>query len=228
MRGLGNNSGSSRRQTGTSHHSKPVVSHNRQVGSRKKAAYRQRVVGDFSCRSVFNAPENWHEPVWSRRTRYVVQSPGLGFVHPVSTEEVRDRLAQLPVEFTQGLDVVQFSRMSRKRANFPCYGMQWGTTIYLYPIEENLTETYQCPPKPAQQIEARMFGGTWQAQSSGVWTLHWTEETLKDFYLNNVLIHELGHINDQRNTRSEDRERFANWFAIEYGYRWSRNLVTQE
>ena len=37
-----------------------------------------------------------------------------------------------------------------------------------------------------------------------------------------TLIHEIGHSLDQRNSNMADRERFANWFAIEYGYRASR------
>lgn len=224
MRGLRATPATTRRQSGSSHHA-PPASQNRQTGNRKKAAYRQRVVGDNSTRSVFNAPELWHPPSVSGRTRFVVQPAGVNFIHPVSVEEVRDRLAQLPPEFTQKLDVVQFSRMTRKRANFPCYGMQWGTTVYLYPIEQSLVETYTRPPTPAQLIEARMYGGTWTAHSNRTWSLTWTPESIRDFYLNNVLIHEVGHINDQRNTRPEDRERYANWFAIEYGFRHSRKKL---
>jgi hypothetical protein len=111
--------------------------------------------------------------------------------------------------------------MTRKRQAFPCYGMQWGHSVYLYPIEDNLVETYTIPPKPAQQIEARMFGAKW-SQSGKFWTLTWSPESIRDFYLNNVLIHEVGHLNDPRNTTYRERERFANWFAIEHGYRASR------
>ena len=52
--------------------------------------------------------------------------------------------------------------MTRKRALFPCYGMQWGTAVYLYPIEATLVEHYARPPRPEQLIEARMYGGQWQ------------------------------------------------------------------
>ena len=131
------------------------------------------------------------------------------------------------VDFLRGevsddqVEVIQLSRMTRKRQLFPCYGMQWGASVYLYPIEDSLIETYIRPPTPQQQIEARMFGGVW-SEADGEWTLTWTPENLKDFYLNNVLIHEIGHVLDKRNTRTEDRERYANWFAIEHGYRASR------
>jgi hypothetical protein len=96
--------------------------------------------------------------------------------------------------------------------------MQWGSSLYLYPIEESLVEYYDRPPKPAQANEARMYGGRW-VQDGTQWRLVWTEKAIKDFYLNNILIHELGHLVDDRNTRYEDRERFAEWFALHYGYR---------
>ena len=188
------------------------------------AAYRQRVLRTNSPRDVFNATEVWYEPAGSGELTIKVQPPGTGYIHPVSVDEVRARLAELPAHLTQELEVVQFSRMTRKRRAFPCYGMQWGQTVYLYPIEETLVEAYVRPPKPAQEIEARMFGGTW-SKAGKLWHLTWTPETIKDFYLNNVLIHEVGHINDGRNTSYQDREDYANWFAIEYGYRASRGRI---
>jgi hypothetical protein len=100
--------------------------------------------------------------------------------------------------------------------------MQWGNTIYLYPIEESLVETFVQPPKPAQKIEAAMFGARWSRSADDRWELIWTERAIRDFYLNNVLIHELGHILDSRNSSHRDRERFAEWFALEMGYKPSR------
>ncbi len=190
------------------------------VASKPTVAYRQRA-GHTGGGLPFNAPEVWHEPLGAGRLRVIVQPAGIDYVHPVTETEVRTRLGQLPPQFIRNLEVVQLSRMTRKRQAFPCYGMQWGRAVYLYPIEAGLVETYSVPPQPAQQIEARMFGATW-AQCGSIWTLTWTLEALKDFYLNNVLIHEVGHLNDPRNTSHRQRERFANWFAIEHGYRATR------
>ena len=179
--------------------------------------------GKRSGRSAeeFNAPEDWHEPDEARKTQYIVQPAGHGYVHPVTPSEAAERVAELPAKFTRGLQVVQFSPMTRKRRLFPCYGMQWGPAVYLYPIEETLVETYVRPPLPQQQIEAKMHGGRW-IEDEGLWKLVWSEAAIRDYYLNNILIHEIGHLNDDRNTNFADRERFANWFATEYGYRARR------
>lgn len=198
----------------------------RNTMSRPVAAFRKRGIGGSGEQAAFFAQEDWHKPrseEQQRQThpRFVVQSPGPTFLHPVTVQEIRERLTLLPSSIVEKVEVVQLSRMTRKRQLFPCYGMQWGASVYLYPIEESLVETYVRPPTPQQQIEARMFGGVW-SDAAGEWTLTWTHAALKDFYLNNVLIHEIGHVLDIRNTRTEDRERYANWFAIEYGYRASR------
>jgi hypothetical protein len=176
-------------------------------------------------RLPFVPPENWYEPQEDcGGFRILVQSPGEGFRHVVTPAEVRERLAQLPDRFVEPLETLQFSRMTRKKQSFPCYGMQWGAAIYLYPIEESLEENYSAPPKPCQVNEARMFGGRWVEEPGNVWKLVWTERAVKDFYLNNILIHELGHLLDDRNSRSVDRERYAEWFALEYGYKPTRRL----
>ena len=189
---------------------------------RPMVAHRQR--GTASQSASFSAPETWHEPQDRIAIRYVRQSAGGGYIHPVTVEDVRQRIAELPARFTQQIEVVQFSAMTRKRSLFPLYGMQWGPNIYLYPIEESLQEVYHRPPTPQQLIEARMYGGDWK-ETRGTWILCWTRESIRDFYLNNVLVHEIGHVNDVRNTNSAARERHANWFATEYGYRMSRGRI---
>lgn len=189
--------------------------------SRPVAAYHQRGRDGGQQSNPFYAHDEWHEPGNSDSVQLLLQSPGAGYVHSITLSDIRQRIDLLPARFTEKLNVIQLSRMTRKRSLFPCYGMQWGPNVYLYPIEETLVETYVRPPRPQQIIETRMFGGLWR-QEGDVWRLIWTEDAIRDFYLNNVLIHEIGHVNDERNTGYEARERYANWFAIEYGFRSSR------
>jgi len=190
---------------------------------RPATAFRARITRGAGHQVEFSAPERWHDPRDDGRVRFVVEPAGPGYLHVLTPDEVRERLAQLPPHLVRNVEVVQFSAMTRKRACFPCYGMQWGRTVYLYPIESSLVEQYHRPPNPIQSQEARMYGGVWSQGKNG-WQLAWTRETIRDFYLNNVLIHEVGHVNDERNTSSRDRERYANWFAIEYVYRASRGI----
>jgi len=179
----------------------------------------------------FAPPEDWHEPaeeVLHDRDPYdfriVEQPPGPGYRHVLQPDEIRARLRELPPSFVEPLEVVQLSRMTRKKERFSCYGMQWGCALFLYPLEEDRIETHCRPPKPSQRIEAQMYGGRWVQDAFDSWRLIWSEDALKDFYLNNILIHELGHLLDERNTSYVDRERYAEWFALEYGYKMSDRL----
>lgn len=196
---------------------------NATAAAKQKPRYRpqsRRAIGAKDAAQPFSPPEQWHEPKQDGSPYQVlVQPPGKGYRHVVTPAEVRGRLAELPERFLQELELVQLAQVTRKKESFPCYGMQWGATLYLYPLEESLIETFYAPPRPEILTEARMYGGRWDQPEAGVWTLTWSEEAIRDFYLNNILIHELGHLLDERNSTYTDRERFAEWFAIEYGYR---------
>ena len=149
----------------------------------------------------------------------IVRPPGKAHRHVVTPEQIKSRLSQLPKQFLNGLEVVQLATMTRKKLRFPCYGLQWGCAIYLYPFDESLEEIFYRPPQHALVTETRMYGGRWDQPEAGVWRLKWSESSARDFQLNNVLIHELGHMVDTWNTTYMAQERYAEWFAIEYGYR---------
>lgn len=187
---------------------------------RPSSAHKRRGIG-LATGARFDAPEVWHEPRGDGELHLIVEAPRDGYIHPVTASEVNQRIAELPARLVENLEYVHFSRMTRKRRLFPCYGLQWGTAIYLYPIEADLEELYVRAPTPQQRIETEMYGGRW-VQDGSHWWLIWNENTIRDYYLNNILIHEIGHIHDDRNTRFADRERYADWFAIEYGYRATR------
>jgi hypothetical protein len=181
---------------------------------------RRPVSGAQNMCEPFAPPEDWHEPLGSgKKYRIVVQHPGDGYVHVVTPEQIRERLTRVPQEFLRGLEVIQLSRMTRKKQSFPCYGMQWGATLYLYPLEESLEEWFYTPPRTEVYNEVRMYGGQWDEPGPGKWRLTWSKQAIEDFYLNNILIHELGHLVDERNSGYAQRERYAEWFAIQYGYR---------
>ncbi len=198
-----------------------VSERRRATTGRPAGAFRQRGSDSSQRSNHFYAQDQWYEPSDSDVIQLYRRDPGAGYFHPVTLEEVADRVEQLPARYRQNIEVIELSRMTRKRSLFPCYGLQWGPNVYLYPIEESLVETYTRPPRPEQVIEAKMYGGVW-TQDGKLWRLSWTEHALRDFYLNNVLIHEIGHVNDTRNRNQNARERYADWFAIEYGYRASR------
>lgn len=188
---------------------------------------RRARLADAVFKTPFAASEQWYEPRATNAGgyRFVLQEPGEGYRHAVTPEEIRERLERAPRELTRPLQVVQLTRLTRKKRLFPCYGMQWGHAVYLYPMPADLVEDVPRPPLPAEQHEAAMYGGRWEQVHAGLWRLVWSEQAIKDYYLNNILFHELGHLHDRRNRRHADRERYAEWFAVRYGYQPSRRTA---
>jgi hypothetical protein len=193
----------------------------RSTRSRRSFAQGKRERGWERLHCPFLPPEDWYEPSSKKPTSYriVVQEPGEGYRHVVTADAIRHRLSVLPPCMVERLRVIQLSRMTRKKRTLPCYGMQWGSALYLYPVEDTLIEYFARPPLAAERREAEMYGGRWEEDEDGEWRLVWTPATIEDFYLNNILMHELGHLLDDRNRSYTDRERFADWFAIQYGYK---------
>jgi hypothetical protein len=189
-----------------------------QGDKRRPKPARRTSMGQQNAREPFAPPEDWYEPTERANYRIIVQQPGEGYRHIITPEQIRQRLARVPQQFLRELEVIQLSKMTRKKQSFPCYGMQWGNALYLYPIEESFVEQYDSPPRPNLVNETRMYGAHWEEPSPGLWTLTWSEQAAQDFYLNNILIHELGHLVDNRNSGYLERERYAEWFAVHYGY----------
>ena len=188
---------------------------------RRPKQARRSSMGERNAREPFAPPEDWYESRGRKPDyRIVVQEPGEGYRHVLTPEQIRERLSRVPQHFLKDLEVIQLSKMTRKKQSFPCYGMQWGNTLYLYPIEESFTEQYDSPPRPNLVNETLMYGATWKEddETPGAWMLTWSEAAAQDFYLNNILIHELGHLVDNRNTGYMERERYAEWFAVQHGY----------
>lgn len=195
-----------------------AAQHSKRMRNNARPARRARTAPREE-QGVFSPPEDWYEPSEKKTSNYriVVQPPGDGYQHVVTPRQIRRRLAQLPPEMLGPLDVIQLSGMTRKKSLYPLYGMQWGSTLYLYPLEEGLVEYFHSKPDPAFFNEARMYGGRWK-QHGQEWECHWTPKNIRNYYLNNILLHELGHLLDNRNTSYVDRERYAEWFAVHYGY----------
>src|SRR5687767_13361002 len=97
----------------------PARAHNNNAarsGRRLVTMGKRARIGGMALRGPYLPPENWYEPKkdFGGKYRVIVQSPGAGYRHVVTAEDVRNRLAQLPKWMVKPLQVVQLSRMTRK------------------------------------------------------------------------------------------------------------------
>ena len=163
--------------------------------------------------------ERWVEPPKGDGYRVLVEPPGKGWYHVLSERDIRSCLSQLPSHLLTHLHTVYLPRMTHKRQRMSCYGLQYGGTIYLYPLPADwLKWTYKGRVKSDDRIWMLAAGASIRSLANHD-EVSWTAEALRFFYRENVLLHELGHIIDTWNNSTVQRERFANFFAQIWGQR---------
>src|SRR5690242_18105734 len=94
------------------HYSAPA-----KASGRRGVLVNQRVRGVQRNQQLpFVPPEDWYEPAENGADyQIIVQDPGEGYRHILTPAEINDRLAELPEHFLDNLEIVQLSRMTRKK-----------------------------------------------------------------------------------------------------------------
>lgn len=159
-------------------------------------------------------------------TLYFEWKPAPGLIQPLTLQDVRSALGRAPEEFTKDLKGVFLCRGSRKQLQ--THGITYGCysgfyrSIFLFPFYESRKIYYHRKPKPSISMEYERHGAVWNREERG-WNFEFSPESLRSFYTWDVLYHELGHHIDYMNgwdhKNDRQRERFAEWFAMEYGMR---------
>jgi len=123
-----------------------------------------------------------------RFPKIIALKPLEGFIRPCTAPAVEARLRSCPAEFLEGLRAVFILSGTRKQLK----SYRASTAFYGHYWRECVF------------LHAYPFGRA---------DLNW----LHRFYLRDVLMHEIGHHLDERNTSRKDRERFAERFAKAFG-----------
>ncbi|MFZ5617052.1 MAG: hypothetical protein ACOZAA_07010 [Pseudomonadota bacterium] len=148
------------------------------------------------------------------------------FLMPVTLDEVREAVSQVPSQFTAGLEAIVLlggSVRQRKAAKTYCYGRYMlCQVIVLHPFPKlMLRREFKRGLRPDIRVEYIRAGAS-VIEKNGARIVEFTESALRDFYLRDVLMHEIGHHADRKNLGKKPlrkEEGFADWFALEYGFR---------
>ena len=138
-----------------------------------------------------------------------------GFVRPCTPQDVADVLNAIPNEFLSDLTgVFLLGGTSRQRSlTKVTYGMCSKGRIFLFAYSRKmLAQKWSKMPKPSVAKEYTKFGATLTPDGKGGAVLNFDQSSLRQFYLFDVLLHEVGHHVDSENN-ADDAERYAHWFA---------------
>ena len=164
--------------------------------------------------------------VYEGPPRILIEQTRDDFLMPVTPRDLKRMLADVPIEYVHGLKAIFLLGGSSKQgkvfySSLYCYGTYWSDCIFLHPYPRNRMRMYiNRRPKPSLLQEYRRVGAlVTHDDQDGVW-IRFSRESLKKFYLQDVLLHELGHHVDRDADKNGRRsEGFADWFASEYGFR---------
>lgn len=148
------------------------------------------------------------------------------FALPLTRLEIQNTIASIPSEFTRDLKGIVCLSGSKKQErvfrNIFAYGRYFDGSIWLHRYPKGFMVSYYTSlPKPSILNDYKRAGAK-IAGETGNWSISFDDDSLRDFYLRDVLLHEVGHHVDALNSLKKTHrksEGYAEWFASEYGFR---------
>lgn len=151
--------------------------------------------------------------------------PSNGFIHPLKQDDIKQAINSIPLQYLSDLRGIFLCSGSKKQKysgeiRFGTYHNYY-KSIFLFPFPEAKYIEYNTKPKPSTCIEYERHGAIWMKENLK-WKIQFDARSLHSFYLNDVLYHEIGHhvqniTQDRKFKTYDENERFAEWFALEFG-----------
>lgn len=176
----------------------------------------------------------WRKRLKPKRTLYLADDQKCqiyeqplhpAFLRPWTCDDVVLVLQSLPGWLLDGLEAVYLTGGSRKqfqvaRSRLFRYGTYSNRRIWLHALPGcRLRYTRGGPPAPHITEGYRRTGVACITHQKR-WIRHFNPESLRCFYMSDVLVHEVGHHADHHGAErrsSRDAERFAEHFVRQYG-----------
>lgn len=211
--------------------------------SRKETAWKKsRKFGDVKggrkrpklANAIFNRQHNFNVPSEHDETPvYIVDNTSRDFFFPVTVDEIKEFLNKLPLEHTENLTHIWLRKMSKKEYEKEgsiqgCFICGSGVNlIVLYPFPKNLKMEFG-RKKPSKKIlKWYSFYEPELIYEKENWVLKWTEENIKKYYLEGLLLHEIGHQIDsfyKRFWSVKYKKQRAENYADNFAYYWANEI----
>lgn len=203
--------------------------------TRKRTAWKKsRTFGDVKggrrwpkrADRIFARTHSLRRPsVGDDRPVFITDNPSRDFFFPIGVEDVRRELARLPRAEWSGITHVWFRRFKKSEyeagelplAEFCCGSGVRLITLYPWPRSLEWNHGEKNPNATLRRVLARH--GAELSVRGGEWISSWDEPGLRGFYVEHLLLHEVGHHVDwySRNWSKANRrvlESAANQYAF--------------
>lgn len=205
--------------------------------TRKQTAWRKnRKLGDIQGGrkrvkredNIFQRRHSLSRPASDAELPILIQeNPSKGFVFPVSGQEVLAYLRTYPTMQVGGITHIWLRRAKKTdfdsgalpMAEFICgSGVR---VIVLYPWAKDLTLSFGAKRPSAKELRQYARWTEDLVFKDAQWYLRWQPEALRNFYLDHLLAHEIGHHVDwyERHWSKANRKQVEE-FAEQYAWQW--------
>jgi hypothetical protein len=149
-------------------------------------------------------------------SRYIIDPLPKGYVYPCSIDDIRTKIGELSSKTLRNISVIHLCNQVKMNPGVDAH-IYDGTDIRIYPVPEKLRWNYGWnKPNPALAQERLEFGAYWR-KIEDEWWLCWDKDSLKGYFLNHVLLHEIGHSLDDVHCGTNRGEKLAEAFAHRVG-----------
>ena len=183
--------------------------------------------------NIFNRQHNL-QPLTENQERpvFIIENPSKDFYFPATIEEVKATLSLLPKDHTKYLTHIWLDKVKKKdylsgdtlQGEFICGSKVYLIKLYAVPIDNKMLFG-QTKPTTKELSFYKAYCTDLQHNKSG-WYLQWTEQNMKRYFLEKLLLHEIGHCVDyiyQRQWSKANNKQVEN-FADNYAVVWSNNI----
>lgn len=183
--------------------------------------------------NIFKKQHNFSAPTDGQETPiFKVDNPSRDFYFPVSVDEVKDILDRLPKEHTDRLTHIWFQKIKKSEyLNGKTFQGAFisGSGVFLiilnpFPTDNKMRFGKKKPLKKTLNYY-KNFTSDFHEDEYG-WYLKWTEEKIKQYYLEDLLLHEIGHSIDsfyKRFWSKSGEQKRENW-AENYVAVWANEI----
>jgi len=166
---------------------------------------------------------------------FLRDNPSRDFYFPIDENDIRNQLERLPSNDTTGVTHIWLRRIDKKEYEsgeaFQGVFIR-GSGVFLivlnpFPRSLRMVLGTKKPSKRALKEYSPWTSDLVFNEAANTWHLQWTEETIYDYYLNSLFLHEIGHFVGKYSgkTNPKKQEDFADAYALKWHSRIRETLA---
>lgn len=179
--------------------------------SRKETAWKKsRKFGDVKggrtfpkiANRIFNRAHSIEKPAENDELPiFIKDNPSKDFYFPVNETEILERINQLPLEHRENITHIWLKKVDQEdyrnhdsfQGMFICGSGVNLIVLSAFPKDLRMVFGTKKPLKRELNLYSNWSQDLQFDEKKEFWFLQWQEETIRDYYLNSLLLHEIGH-----------------------------------